>query len=314
MPSISGNDGTPSGFTPRAPFGVWGDSGSRGGPFDRGGNGVIGSAGLSSGVAGFTLADSNRAAGVYGEGPAVGVAGGVNGSNTAPDGRAGVYGTGSNGQSLGGTGVFGESDTGAGVIGKASNFGVGAFNTQNNHAAYLASGCCAAYFTGDVYVGGHLSKASGGFKVDHPDFPAEKFLTHSFVESSEMKNIYDGVVELDGSGHAAVRVPRWFDSVNSDLRYQLTAVGGAAPDLHIAEELAEGEFKIAGGRAGMKVCWQITGIRIDPWARANPIIVETDKTDEERGYYLNPELYGEGPEKDMSKVYHGTPSVPLPPP
>ena len=110
MPSVSGDDGTPSGFVPNGPFGVWGDSGSQE-QLGGGGNGVIGSAGLSSGVAGFTLDDSSRAAGVFGAGPAVGVAGGVNGSNTAPGGQVGVYGTGSNGQSLGGVGVFGESDT-----------------------------------------------------------------------------------------------------------------------------------------------------------------------------------------------------------
>src|SRR6478672_3431959 len=101
MPPLTGNDGTPSGFSPSTPFGVWGDSGSSG-PFGPGGNGVIGSSRLSSGIAGFTLADSNRAAGAFGAGPRVGVAGGVTGSNTAPTGKAGVYGTGSNGQNLGG--------------------------------------------------------------------------------------------------------------------------------------------------------------------------------------------------------------------
>ena len=54
MPPVTGNDGTPSGFNPNAPFGVWGDSGSAG-PFGPGGNGVVGSSGLSSGVAGFTI-------------------------------------------------------------------------------------------------------------------------------------------------------------------------------------------------------------------------------------------------------------------
>ena len=114
MPSLKGDDGTPSGFSPTVPFGVWGDSGSAA-PFGPGGNGVIGSSALSSGIAGFTLADSNRAAGVYGAGPQVGIAGGVTGSNTAPEGRVGVYGTGSNQRNLGGIGVSGESDTAFGV-------------------------------------------------------------------------------------------------------------------------------------------------------------------------------------------------------
>jgi hypothetical protein len=36
-------------------------------------------------------------------------------------------------------------------------------------------------------------------------------------------------------------------------------------------------FEIAGGTSGMKVSWQVTGIRKDPWANANRIQVEEDK-------------------------------------
>src|SRR5437016_2374345 len=120
MPPVTGNDGTPSGFNPNAPFGVWGDSGSAG-PFGPGGNGLVGSSGLSSGVAGFTLENHNRASGVFGTGPVVGVTGYVNGANTAPGGKVDVYGTGSNGKNLGVTGVVGESDTGVGVVGDSNS-------------------------------------------------------------------------------------------------------------------------------------------------------------------------------------------------
>jgi len=118
MPSVSRDDGTPSGFVPQMPFGVRG-FGIAGAVL--GGNGIIGSARLSSGIAGFTLADSSRAAGVVGAGPVVGVAGGVNGSNTAPRHPVGVYGTGSGGQNLDGFGVFGESDTEVGVFGESTS-------------------------------------------------------------------------------------------------------------------------------------------------------------------------------------------------
>ncbi len=152
MPSVNGDDGTPSGFVPQVPFGVWGDSGSQG-P-SAGGNGIIGSARLSSGVAGFTLADSGRAAGVFGSGPVVGVAGGVNGSNTAPLGRAGVYGTASNGQGLGGVGVTGEGDVGAGVLG-VSPHGIGLLGISNNGTGIIAAGGTdAGVFNGNVRVTG----------------------------------------------------------------------------------------------------------------------------------------------------------------
>jgi hypothetical protein len=41
----------------------------------------------------------------------------------------------------------------------------------------------------------------------------------------------------------------------------------------------------------MKVSWQVTGIRKDPWANAHRISVEEDKPDKERGYYTYPELF-----------------------
>jgi hypothetical protein len=52
----------------------------------------------------------------------------------------------------------------------------------------------------------------------------------------------------------------------------------------------------------MKVSWQVTGIRKDPWANAHRIQVEEDKPDKERGYYLDPHLYGQPEEKGISHL------------
>ena len=65
------------------------------------------------------------------------------------------------------------------------------------------------------------------------------------------------------------------------------------PNLHIGEEIANNSFRIAGGKAGMKVSWQVTGIRQDPWAEAHRIEVEPYKRPEHQGKYLHPELYGQ---------------------
>jgi hypothetical protein len=43
----------------------------------------------------------------------------------------------------------------------------------------------------------------------------------------------------------------------------------------------------------MKVSWQVTGIRKDPWANAHRIEVEQDKPQLGRGYYVHPDLYGQ---------------------
>ncbi len=86
------------------------------------------------------------------------------------------------------------------------NDGVAAFNPNNDHAAYLASGCCAAWFTGDVVVTGTLSKGHSKFQIDHPLDSANKYLSLSAVESSDMKNVYDGIAVLDASGEATVEL------------------------------------------------------------------------------------------------------------
>ena len=88
-------------------------------------------------------------------------------------------------------------------------------------------------------ITGNLEKAGGSFKIDHPLDPANKYLCHSFVESPDMKNVYDGVVVLDNKGKAEIELPDWFGILNKDFRYQLTAIGAPGPNLYIAEEISE---------------------------------------------------------------------------
>ena len=50
----------------------------------------------------------------------------------------------------------------------------------------------------------------------------------------------------------------------------------------------------------MKVSWQVTGIRHDPYADANRIPVEETKPAAERGTYLHPQAYGQPESKDAN--------------
>ena len=86
-------------------------------------------------------------------------------------------------------------------------------------------------------------------------------------------------------------MPDWFDALNRDFRYQLTCIGGFA-QVYIAEEINNHRFKIAGGKPGMKVSWQVTGIRQDVFANAHRIQVEVDKEGDERGRYIHPKEHG----------------------
>jgi hypothetical protein len=167
---------------------------------------------------------------------------------------------------------------------------------ESSYGVYAyAENAESMYVDGNAGVLGHLTKGGGSFKIDHPVDPAGKYLYHSFVESSDMMNVYNGTVSLDGGGRATVELPDWFEALNRDYRYQLTPIGGPAPDLHISHEVKDGAFVVAGGKVGQKVSWQVTGIRQDAWANANRIPVEVDKKPEDQGRYLHAELFGGEP-------------------
>jgi hypothetical protein len=135
----------------------------------------------------------------------------------------------------------------------------------------------AAEFFGNVHVNGTLEKHAGSFKIDHPLDPERKYLSHSFVESPDMKNVYDGTVTLDANGRATVELPDYFEALNRDFRYQLTAIGAPGPNLYIAEGVKQNCFRIAGGRPYARVSWQVTGVRQDTYANEHRIKVEEEK-------------------------------------
>ena len=67
-------------------------------------------------------------------------------------------------------------------------------------------------------IGGTLTKGGGTFKIDHPLDPENRYLSHSFVESPDMKNVYDGVVRTDRKGFATVKLPRSASGLSSSTR------------------------------------------------------------------------------------------------
>jgi len=256
------------------------------------GYGVSGQSSSSYGVRG----QSSSASGVHGRSTS---GTGVSGSSHIASGVSGTSasGYGVHGQSSSSCGVHGWSASGTGVSGTSPS-GYGVYG--NSVSSY------AGYFTGNVKITGNLSKGGGSFKIDHPLDPENKFLQHSFVESPDMMNIYNGNVTLDENGQAVVELPDYFEALNCDSRYQLTCIGGFA-QVYIAEEISNNRFKIAGGTKGMKVSWQVTGVRQDPYAVANRIQVEEDKPDEERGYYLHPKAYGFSEEKGIERLHNPEP-------
>ncbi len=184
-------------------------------------------------------------------------------------------------------------------------------NDSSSRAAPVLSaggdlGGCQMDVGGDLDCTGNISGASKNFKIDHPLNPANKYLYHASVESSEMKNIYDGNVVLDANGEATVQLPDWFEAMNADFRYQLTPVGRPGPGtlLYVSQEISGNSFQIAGGSPGLKVSWQVTGVRQDAYAKAHPLVVEEAKSESERGKYIHPELYGAPKEQSIGWARH----------
>ena len=247
-----------------------------------------------TGEGGFAGVSGKGPFGVQGDGDVSGVIGLLKKSSF----MGGVTGAGSSSR----TGVFGSSESGNGVVGMSVD-GAGVVG-WSPHPTNVGPFGFAGNFKGAVNVTGPVHKSGGGFRIDHPLAPTDMYLNHSFVESPDMKNVYDGVAVLDRKGGATVTLPEWFETLNREFRYQLTAVGGAAPNLHIGSEMRRGRFRIAGGTRGMKVCWQVTGIRRDPWAEANRIRVEEKKTRIERGTYRHPEVYGKPDDLSVEWIRH----------
>ncbi|MGC1437889.1 MAG: hypothetical protein WA847_18480 [Terriglobales bacterium] len=265
------------------------------------------------GVSGGTNSTTNGAAGVTGyEGATTGVVSGVIGG-TASTGGSGVAGyasatsgpaIGVNGQTTspgGAGGAFTNLSGGKGLvlIGNGSNF-TQVFNVD-------ASG--NGFYAGNLNVTGKLTKGSGSFKIDHPLDPANKYLSHSFVESPDMMNVYNGNVTTDRHGLATVSLPDYFEALNGDFRYQLTVIGQFAQAI-VKQEIENHQFTIKTNKPLVKVSWQVTGIRHDAYANRYRIPVEEDKAVGEQGYYLHPEVYGQPESKSISAALKSGPSSP----
>jgi hypothetical protein len=187
------------------------------------------------------------------------------------------------------------------VLGLASAGGNGSIGVRgqstNGIGVYGQGGNWAGHFEGNVRVNGQLSKASGTFQIDHPLDPANKYLYHSFVESPDMMNIYNGNATTDANGEAVITLPEYFEALNRDFRYQLTPIGQFAQAI-IAEEISNNRFTIRTDKPGVKVSWQVTGIRRDAYAEKHRIEVEEDKG-EDRGKYLHPTEHGQPESKGI---------------
>jgi hypothetical protein len=192
----------------------------------------------------------------------------------------------------------GYTGTTYGVYAYAS--GTGGAGTHYGIYGYATGGATnwAGYFNGNVHVAGTLSKAAGTFRIDHPVDPANKYLSHSFVESPDMLNVYTGTVTTNEAGEAIAELPGYFEALNISYTYQLTVVKQFAQAI-VLEEIQHNRFTIKTDKPHVKVSWMVTGVRNDPYAREHRVVPETEKKSDEKGKYLYPEGYHFSQEKSI---------------
>jgi hypothetical protein len=247
--------------------------------------------GSSFGV--FGQSDSGSGVGVYGLATATsGFTLGVYGRCDSTSCR-GVYGlaTATSGETYG---VYGRSDS-------TSGRGVYGWATATSGTTYGVYGESRSPFGYGVYSNGNFAVTNGdkSFQIDHPLHPETHFLNHFCTEGPEPYNTYRGTVVLDARGEAWVQLPDYFDRINRDPTYHLTAVGAPMPNLHVAVEIQNNRFKIAGGVPGKKVSWEVKAIRNDRWVQEYGYRTEQEKPKEYQGKYLSPELYGQPKERGI---------------
>ena len=194
-------------------------------------------------------------------------------ASTSASGRSGIYAT--NTATNGGFGGYFSSKNGVGLYARAN-----------------PARAPAGFFAGNVEIHGALSvTGTKSFVIDDPRDPANKFLVHAADESPQAENVYNGNVTTDANGFATVTLPAYFDAENTAPRYQLTVIGSFAQAVVWKEE-QHNQFEIRTNHGGVKVSWQVSAVRNDPWVRAHPQPTEQAKPASQRGRYLYPAGFG----------------------
>lgn len=186
--------------------------------------------------------------------------------------------------------IYSQADgvgVGVGVVGLGGDIGVAGVSTGGSGFALYGYGNTGA-------TGAKL------FHIDHPLDPENKTLSHYSIESNEILNMYRGMIELDANGQATIDLPNYFDAVNTNPSYQLTAIGTATQP-YVATEIANNQFIISGA-PNTKVSWTVIAERNDPTIqyfseKYNLKENVRAKRPHEIGRYITPEAYGQNKTK-----------------
>ena len=266
---------------------------------------AVNSSGANIGVRG--VSNSLAGTGVYGQAAGVGVKG------ESSNGSAGVFGvssgtavrgdtSGSNARGVFGNatsptgdnfGVYGTtvSSTGRGVYGQATDQGSTSFPMGVHGFCWTSTLGYGLFATGDSGATGLKS-----FRIDHPADPENKYLLHYSSESPFPQNFYSGNVVTDSNGYAWVELPDYFESINTNTKYQLTVLDETDSSdfvwAKVVKKVSGNRFRIRSNKPGIEVSWRVESDRNDlrvKWRRPTDVRA---KYAGERGKYQHPEYYG----------------------
>jgi hypothetical protein len=273
------------------------------------GDGVFGESSSHYGIQGASTTgiavrgDSASNDAIYGaSGSGAGVSGSSNsgyGVRGASSGNHGIYGTattagyyGVYASAAGWVALSGHSNSNVGVYGTSDSYGgVVGYSDSAPGVMGTSGGSTAAHFDGICYATEFTTTASPTVRIDHPLAPAHRVLAHQAVISDGAATLYSGTVVTDQSGQASITLPAWFEALNADLRYQLTAFADVRT--WVVSEVRDHRFVIASSQPNVKVCWLLIGARADAYASAHALELESPKTGRERGRYLAPVELGQ---------------------
>jgi len=147
-----------------------------------------------------------------------------------------------------------------------------------------------------VCAGNFSASGTKSFRIDHPADPENRYLRHYCIEGPEPLNVYSGTVTSDDKGECWVHLPDYFESINKNFRYALTVVDDSDAETFVqakvARKIKNNAFKIRTSAPNVEVSWRVEAVRNDLYVRVHGAPVEEDKSAENRGTFLQPELYG----------------------
>jgi len=182
----------------------------------------------------------------------------------------------------------GDVDDHIGVEGSsrpAAGWGIGVLGTGNYYGVYS---------DGDFGASGTKT-----FIADHPLEPDTKLLRHFCIESNEVTNMYRGTIVLDSNGRAVVHLPDYFEKINTNVSYQLTAIGTPTQP-YVAKEILDNQFTVAGA-PNTKVSWTVYAERNDAYMQLHPKSKKAviEKKGSRKGKYITPTFYGKSNKQKM---------------